>query len=98
MFNEIARKQQQEEEKRVRRMVCPKCEAKMVEVGTLKIAISDNSPLNGEYCARCYRDYITQFIPKFEDHGNKMSDVPKVGDGIDNVVGADEKPDVPLVP
>ena len=54
-----------------KKMVCPRCEARMVEVGALTVAIKDDSPKNGNYCAKCYRDWVGDTFPKFitdEEH------------------------------
>lgn len=63
MFNQVVN----HEVERQKRMECPTCGSKMVEVGALTVAIPDNDPRNGQYCARCYRDWIAATLPKFID-------------------------------
>lgn len=71
LADQMIRRAQEREMEENKKMVCPKCEARMVEVGALTISIKDDSPLNGRYCSRCYRDWIGQNFPKFitdEEH------------------------------
>ena len=63
MFNQVVKSEVEKQ----KRMECPKCKSKMMEVGALTVAIPDEDPRNGQYCTRCYRDWIAKILPKFVD-------------------------------
>lgn len=63
MFNQVVKSEMDKQ----KRMECPVCHSKMMAVGALTVAIPDEDPRNGQYCARCYRDWVAQTFPKFVD-------------------------------
>jgi len=74
LADQIIRRQQERAMEEAKKMVCPKCNSRMVEVGALTVAIKDDSPKNGNYCAKCYRDWVGDNFPKFitdEEHALK---------------------------
>jgi uncharacterized protein with PIN domain len=80
LADQMIRRQQERARAAAEKMVCPKCESRMVDVGALTVQIEDDSPMNGNYCCKCYRDWVGANFPKFitdEEHALSKLQVGK---------------------
>lgn len=71
-INESEKKQREKQ----KRMECPKCQSKMLEVGALIVALhNDKNNINGLYCANCYSEWIAATFQKFIDPEERVSNL-----------------------
>jgi hypothetical protein len=65
LADRLFKEQQKLAYERAEKMVCPKCNSKMTRVGSLTLRLQDGSPKDGDYCVKCYRDFIHANVPAF---------------------------------